>query len=359
MIVVDESTKIKSLDAERTKYVVNVLSPRASHRRILTGLPTPRSPLDLFSQFYYLDPTILKQWSFTAFRRRYAVLKRVQFPGARYPTDIVVDYQNTDELPRLIEPHSHRVDFRPEVPSTYSIRSVELTDEQKRIYKELKTYAAARLNEAGAHVTAPLVITQILRLHQVLCGHVVDENGIEREIPENKTEQLLEELDEHPGKAIVWCTYDADVRKVATAIAQEYDETLVYEDRYGLKKREPTFPSPVVARFWGGNLATREAEEREFKMNPCCRFMVATASAGGLGRTWDVADLAVYYSSSYDLEHREQSEQRPLNVGKKTGVDYVDLVAPGTIEMKILKALREKIDVASLVTGDAWREWVL
>ena len=340
MMVVDEVTVIKNPQAIRTKYVNRVLAPRADYRRILSGLPTPRSPLDLYCEFEFLDPAILRQRSYFGFTQRYAIVRQTTFGGKlKRPANIVVGYRNEDELRRLIEPHSFRVEFRPDIPSTYTFREVELTIEQRRIYDDLKRSATAEL-AAMSHVTAPIVIVRLLRLHQVLCGHVVDEDGTEHSFPERRTPALMELLDDYAGKAIIWCSYDADVRKVAIAIENEYG-------------------AGSVARFWGGNAATRETEEVAFKTDPGCRFMVATPAAGGRGRTWDGANLVVYYSSTNNLEHRDQSEQRAQNVGKKVGVDYVDLIAPGTVDGLIIKALRDKIDMASVITGDNYRDWLI
>jgi len=339
MVIVDESTIIKAPRAERTKYVCWVIGPRAKYRRILSGLPTPRSPLDLYHQFEFLDKKILGFDNFVKFRSRYATIARKPFgPGGRM-VPIIVGYKNIDELPRLIEPHSFRVPFRPDIPRTYTIRHVKMTDEQERIYAQLKTFATAQL-ENEEHVTAHAVITQMLRLHQVLCGHVVTEDGSFRAIKENRTREVLEIMEDYDGKAVVWCSYDYDVRKVADTLREEYGQG-------------------SVARFWGGNPASREAEERQFKSDPACRFMVATPDAGGRGRTWDMANLVVYFSNRDNLEFRDQSEQRAQNVGKSVGVDYVDLVCPGTVDEPILGALRKKIDLSALITGDDWRRWVI
>ena len=337
MIVIDESTIIKNPSAKRTKYINNRLAFMAEYRRILTGLPTPRSPLDLFSQFYFLNWRILGFTNYYSFRSRYAIMQKMPFGGRN--VDVVVGYRNVEELQNKIEPCSYRVMFRPEIPSTYTVREIELTPEQKRVYTELKKFATARLNETS-HVTATIVISQILRLHQVLTGHVVDELGQMHEIPENRTASLLELLEEYSGKAIIWCSYNHSVNKVVGALRKEYGAN-------------------SVARFWGGNVATREEEEKAFLSNPECRFMVATPGAGGRGRTWSNADLVVYYSSSNDLEHRDQSEQRAQGFNKKRQVDYVDMIAPGTVEEKILQALRKKINMAASITGDDWRDWVI
>ena len=335
---VDESTAIKGHGTKRTKFVVQKLAPRSAYRRILSGLPDPRSPLDYFSQFYFLDPRILGHDRYESFFEEFAVYEKRLFAGRRWPTKVVTGYKNEDLLRERIAPWSSRVAFRPDIPPSWTLRHVPLTDEQRRAYAEMRQYATTKLGDG--HVTATIVLTQMMRLHQILCGHVTDDDGQVRELPELKTAQLLELLEDYSGKAVVWVTYDADVRKVAARLAAEYGPD-------------------SVARFWGGNASTREAEEARFKGDPACRFMVATASAGGRGRTWDAADLVVYYSSSYDLEHREQSEQRVQAVGKARQVDYVDLVAPGTVEEKILHALRAKIDLSTAVSGGDWRQWVV
>lgn len=337
MCVIDESTAIKSPTSKRSKFIVQELAPYADFRRILSGLPTPRSPLDLFAQFAFLDWRIIGHRSFFTFRNRYAVLKPQWFGGRR--VDTIVGYQNQDELRGLIEPYSYRVEFRPRVPSTYSIREVALTPEQRKAYDEIRNFATTQL-ASESHVTATVVIAQLMKMHQVLCGHVKDELGVEHEIPEHRTGELLALLEDYSGKAIIWCSYDRDVRKVAAALEKEYGEG-------------------SVARFWGGNVSTRESEEFSFKSSSLCRFMVATPDAGRFGRTWDNADLVVFYSSRNDLDHREQAEARPLGVGKSRSVDYVDLIAPDTVETKILEALRNKWDLAARITGDGWRQWVI
>jgi SNF2 family DNA or RNA helicase len=337
MLVVDESTCIKSPKALRAKFVCRKLGPLAQARRILSGLPTPRSPLDIFMQFYFLDPRILGFSNYYTFRARYAVTQMEWYGGRR--VEIVVGYKNQKELRTKIEPFSYRVEFRPQIPSTYSIEEVPLTKQQKDIYNSMLAFSTAKL--AGErYVTATVVIAQIAKLHQILCGWTKDEQGNVHAIPEYRTGKLIDVLDRGGGKAVIWCSYDDSIQKVSRRLMEEYG-------------------TPTVARFWGGNVKTREADEHRFLNDPDCQFMVATPDAGGKGRTWDVADLVVYYSSTNDLEKRDQSEQRVQGVEKTRQVDYVDLVTPNTIEMKILKALRGKINMAAAITGDTWREWLL
>jgi len=344
VVGIDESTIIKN-KSKRTDFIIKYVEPLADYRRILSGLPSPRDPLDLFFQFYFLDWKILGFRSWHAFRAHVAYMKQ-QFFGGR--TVLLVDKTQGEggyrpeaiaELQKLIKPHSYRVEFRPKTPTTYSIREVEMTPQQSKAYADMKEHATTMLNNES-HVTATVVIAQIMKLHQILCGHVKDELGNEHLLPENKTKELMELLEDYAGKAIIWCSYDIDVRKISDALMKEYGEK-------------------SVARFWGGNVKTREAEAKAFKTKPECRFIIATPEAGGKGQTWDMADLVIYYSSKDNLEHRDQSEQRPMGRDKTKGVDIVDLITPNTVEGKILEALRKKMNMSSLINGDQWRDWIV
>jgi hypothetical protein len=350
-VAVDESTIIKN-KAARTLFVLTEVRRLAGYRRILSGLATPRSLTDVFFQLWFLDPAIINittgrtlPSNWTKFRDKVAFMKRMNFGGRT-----LVDVIDTDKgvrgfrpeaiaaVKQRMEPHSFRVEFRPKIPSTFTIREVEMTKEQDKAYKEIKDFATTLL-ESGGHVTATVVIAQIVRMHQVLMGHTIDEQGVEHTLPENRTATLLDTLQDYGGKAIIWCSYGFDVRKVAAALAKEFE--------------------CPVARFWGGNVDTREAEELQFRTDPECRFIVATPDAGGKGRTWDVADMAVFYSNRDNLELRDQAEMRTMGKDKEHGVDNIDLVVPGTVDEKILQALRAKIDMAAVINGDNWRQWVI
>jgi hypothetical protein len=353
MLVVDESTSIKRHSTARTKQLLGYkkmsggvwesipgLRDLAPVRRIATGLVAPRDPMDLWSQFAFLDPRILRQPSFYGFMKRYAVLQKIRVGGRAI--EIIVGFRNIEELHELIAPYSYRclkedcLDLEPKV---YLRREVALTETQERMYRELKANATAML-DAETHVTATAVITQILRLDQLLCGHVVDELGNIHDVPETRIDTLIDVLEEHSGKAIIWTAYDRCVRKIAARLINEYG-------------------NQSVACFWGGNRESRHEDELRFKTDAGCRFMVATPGAGGKGNTWTVATLSVYHSNTHDLEHRAQSEDRNHRDGLVGSATYVDLVAAGTIDEKKLKALRAKINMASAINGDNYREWLI
>jgi hypothetical protein len=337
MMDIDESTLNKNHSAKRTKFNNVVLRPMTEYRRIMSGLVSPKSPLDLFSQFEFLDWKILGFKSFVAYRSHFAVMRPMEIAGRWI--QVVDGYKNIEEIPPLIDDHTYRVEFRPKIPPTFSTWDVELTGEQKRIYKEMREDATARL-DAESHVTATAVIAQMHRLHQILCGHTVDEDGCVREFSENRTQAVLDILGDYSGKAVVWCSYDLNIRRMSAALRKEYGEA-------------------SVAHFWGGNVKTREEEEHRFKTRQECRFMIATPDAGRFSRDWSAADLAIYFSYKNNLEHSEQSEQRTQSVVKDTGVDNIYLLAKDTAEMPILEATRAKKDMSRIINGDEFRKWIV
>jgi len=341
---IDESTIIKN-KSKRTKFINDRIRPHCKYRRILSGLMTPRSPLDLFYQWEFLDWNVLGFRNWYTFRASVAHLKLEWFGGRSVITINKNEGNNgfkpevITEMQELIKPHSFRVPFNPHVPSTFTMQKVEMTKEQTKAYIEMRDDATTVLRNSS-HVIATVVIAQIMRMHQILCGHVRDEEGDLHEIKENKTAALLDVLDDYSGKAIIWCSYDYNVNKITDALLEEYGEG-------------------SVARYWGGNLKTRKIEEHNFKTEKNCRFMISTPDSGSMGLTWDMADLAVYFSSKDNLEHRDQSEQRTMGRDKKRGVDNIDLIVPGTVEEKILEALRKKINMSSIINGDNYREWLV
>lgn len=343
MFAIDESPRIKNHRAQRTKTILE-LGQDALARRIMTGLVTPRSPMDLYSQFEFLDWRILGFRSYFGYRARYAITRQMKVGGRDHPRNVrlIVGYKNVEELQDKIGPYSYRVlseDCLDLPPQQYAMRDVELTDTQRRMYNEMREFATAKLDSED-YVTATMVLTQRLRLDQLLCGFVIDEEGKLHEVPEKRTDEMLELLGDYEGKAIIWTTHDYCVRKISRRLREEFGER-------------------SVAQFWGGNRSTRGEDERRFKSDPECRWMVATQSAGGVGNNWTVANLAVYFNNSDDLEHRMQSEKRPHRDGQTRPVLYADLVARGTIDERKIKNLRKKIDLAALISGEDYREWLI
>ena len=341
IMVVDESTTIKNRKATRTKNVL-MLSKEAKYKRILTGSPVTKSPMDLYAQCMCLSPQALGFSSYYAFQNRYALVQKRKM-GTRAFQEIV-GYRRLDELNLKLDRFSNRIlkEQCLDLPDKmYTRRDVALTDEQKRVYIQMKKLALAKL-ENGELATTASVLTQIMRLQQICCGHLQPDEGEIQALDNNRLKELLEITDELQGKAIIWATYTHDIQQVANAL----------RDRFGPE---------AVATYYG---ATPQDERHEIverfqdKLNPL-RFFVGQPKTGGYGITLTAANTVVYYSNSYDLEIRLQSEDRAHRIGQSNKVTYIDLVSPDTIDEKILKALRGKIDLAGKVLGEEARDWLL
>ena len=256
----------------------------------------------------------------------------------------VTGYQNLGELTTKLTDFSYRVlkkDCLDLPDKVYQKRDVLLTPEQKKIYKELKDYAMSEL-ESRETVSVTTVLTQILRLHQVVCGFVKNDNGEEVEIKNNRLDALLDILAEVQGKTIIWANYRYDIKRI-------------------LKTLQDTVGADSVATYYGDTPDDERQEViRKFQdPNSSLRYLISNVQTGGYGITLTEASNVIYYSNNYDLEKRLQSEDRAHRIGQTNKVTYIDLISKDTVDEKIVKALRNKLDLAQEVLGDEkWKDWI-
>ena len=341
MMIVDESTTIKNPQAKRTKNVLG-LAREAKYRRILTGSPVTQSPMDLWAQMDFLDPEILGQSSFYAFRTKYAVMITANAAGGTHKYQKIVKFRNLAQLGNLVSPHSYRIlkkDCLDLPEKTFTKRIVELSEEQQKAYNEMKTSAITVLK--GQPSTAVNVLTQLIRLHQITCGHMKTDDGEVINLKNSRLEELMQILSETTGKAIIWANYIHDILNIEAAIKKEYGPSS-YCTYYGATKQEDR---------------QRCIYDFQNKMNDC-RFFIGNTQTGGYGITLTAASTVIYYSNNYDLEKRIQSEDRAHRIGQKNPVLYIDLVAKKTVDEKIIQALRNKVNIAREISGEELSKWI-
>jgi SNF2 family DNA or RNA helicase len=402
LMVVDESTSIKNPSAVRTKAIFKI-GRHAAYRRVLTGTPVTNNPMDVWAQFEFLDPQILGCPSFTAFRHEYcemvedsgevplkdlyevlpkhevneiAILRKIRMAGgkAAFATRQSVDengqkkFRNIEKLRALIAPYSDRVtkaeclDLPPKI---YQRRYVELSSNQSRLYKELRRNIVAEFQ--GRTISAPLAITKLIRLQQILGGFwTPDQETVSGEItfdmlfestPQSplkkkalpaemidptcpRLEALIETLNDHDGKAIIWSRFRPEIAMLSAAIRAEFGEDSCVEYHGGVNEADR---ADAIVRLQGASGT---------------RFFVGNAQSAGKGLTLTAASLVVYYSNSFNYADRAQSEDRAHRIGQKNPVTYVDFIAEGTIDEKIISALLEKRDYAAMITGDNLEKWI-
>jgi len=339
MMTIDESTTIKNPDAKRTKNICK-LGPHAKYRRILTGSPITKSPLDLYKQCDFLAPELLGHSSYYSFRTRYAIMKTANFGGRS--VQIVVGYRNLPELTDMLKAFSYRVlkDECLDLPKkTFMKRVVKLTKEQEHAYKQMSQLALAQFQ--GKLMTTATVMTQLMRLHQITCGHFTADDGTIKDLKNNRTDELSDLLNEVHGKVVIWAHYQYDVETIVERIKKEHGDNSVVT-YYGLTPQDQ-----------------RQDNIKKFqdKEGPV-RFLVGTTATGGYGITLTAASTMIYYSNGYDLEKRQQSEARIDRIGQESPMTYIDLLAENTIDDRIVVALRKKVNIASQIMGEELKDWI-
>ena len=338
MVAIDEATTIKTPTSNRTKNILK-LSNHCKYRRILTGSPVTKSPLDLYSQCAFLDPWLLDHQSFYTFKARYSICKKIQVNGRQI--EIVVGYRNLGELSEKIKTFSQRVlkeDCLDLPEKTFVKHYVELTKEQKKVYEQMKKEAIAFLD--GKMQSSATVMTQLMRLHQITCGHFTADDGTIKDLPCSRLGELMDILEKIEGKTIIWSHYTHDVKRIIAEIKKVYGEDSVV-DYYGATDTD-----------------SRSANIKKFQTDDKCRFFVGTTHTGGYGITLTAGSNMVYFSNGYDLEKRQQSEARIDRIGQTKKMTYIDIMAQYTIDERIVKALRNKVNIANAIMDENLKNWI-
>lgn len=370
MLVADESTAIKSTTAKRSKHAKQ-LAELADYRWIATGTPVAQSPFDIHSQIEFLSPDFWAVYglrSTSAFKNTFGVFKLRAFSGRKFRE--LYSYKKLDKLHDILQPISSRLlkeDSTVKLPpKIYATRRFQLLPEQQMVYNELKTEFQAEL-DTNIYLEAPLAIVRLTRLQQIASGFVTVEEQVSTEtktieasegqlslnvnviktekklldlVPPDKNPRLkllLELLEEcAQNKVIVWCRFRRDVDLICDTLGKKcvrYDGKVSRKDRITALERFKDADDP--ARVFVGNM-----------------------HAISRGLTLIIAKTVIYYSNSFSLEKRLQSEDRNHRIGQDQSVLIIDISAEGTVDNRIIESLRNKFDIAALVTGDRLREWI-
>lgn len=367
MFVVDESSKIKTPGARRTKRLW-ALGKRAEYRRIMTGTPVTNSPLDLYAQFRFLNVSHLGFPNFFSFKHHYAEWKTDKNWKTDVEYEVCTGYKNITELTERMDAVSYRVTKKEclDLPEkVYTRRLVAMSDEQRRLYAKVRDQALLELQGEDFKVTNVLV--KMLRLQQVLGGWLPDlENPgtvtpiykVPKQNPRMKA--VMDVAAETSSKIIIWARFRSEIVALTEILNKEYGEGSAvpfygdvksadrndYIDRFqGVR--------PIVDPITHERTGWEDVPEKEQ-----CRFFVAQQHSGGYGLTLTAASYVIYYSNDFSLEARLQSEDRCHRIGQKNPVTYIDLECLGTIDTRIITALRDKKKLADTITRDDVSSWL-
>lgn len=327
LCVVDESHMIKGFDKERTLKITNIGSV-SEYRVILTGTPITKEPLDLYSQYRFLDPDIIGYGDYYSFRNRYAIM-------GGYENREIVGYQNIDELLKTVAPYTFQVSADEVVelpPKEYRILEVELSPKVRALYNKI-----GGKNNIIIHNDKELIISnaldRLMRKIRLVNGVMsYGESGIfsHEWVSNAKIIELLEFLESNPSPSVIWTNGKMEMEYVVDALKSRGLSCSVLHG--GMSDSDRIIN---INRFQDGGVD----------------HFVSNISAGCAGIDLSRAEAMIYMSNSFKFVDREQSEERATNFSdvNKT-ILIVDIIAKNTVDDEIvMPAIRAKKDIADFV----------
>jgi len=346
LYIADESNRIKTPSAKVTRTVL-ASGDYAKYKRTLCGTPITNTPFDVYTQFRFLNKKFWSETeyglgSFQCFKTFFGEWKKGYNGAQDREYDVLVGYKNMELLTQLVSSMSSRVlkeDVLDLPPKLYSYAGFEMTAKQWKIYRELEEEFMAEVD--GEMIFTPLAITRLLRLQQVACGYLPtgeEDKCIMIEKDNPRLKMLNEITQDLPHKAIIWARFIKDIDLICEMLGDK-------------------------AVRWDGSIDEEKREDNKyrFKTEPVenVQFIVATPDSMGEGHTLNEARTTIYYSNSFKMKERHQSEDRNHRAGQTQSVRYIDIVADNTKDIDIIESLRTKFDNASVVVDGKIRKWLL
>lgn len=331
MIIADESQRIKSHDAQQSKGM-HKLGDLAKYKLILSGTPVQNNAIDIFSQYRFLDPTVFGT-NYYAFRNRYAIM-------GGFNQKQIIGYRDLDKLIRKEYSIAYRVTKAEalDLPEqTFITRHIPLEGKSKNLYDRIKKDSFAEL-ESGGQITAPTVLTKLLRLQQFTGGFIQPDEGKPEFAFDGKLNALEDIIDDYvigeDKKLVIFCRFRPEIDLITKLIQKK---KLGFISIYGDVKLED-----------------RGALVEDFQKNANTRIALLQIDTAGLGITLTAADTCVYYSVNFNYAAYSQSLARIHRIGQKNNCTYIHLVVEKTIDERVYKALAAKEDLATTVVDD-WK----
>lgn len=338
LIIADESQRIKSPKAAQSK-AMHLLGDNAPYKLILSGTPVQNAAVDIFSQYRFLDPSVFGD-NFYAFRNRYCIM-------GGFDNKQIVGYRDLDGLIKKEHSIALRVTKAEalDLPErTFENRTVILDRKERTLYDRLRRDSFAEL-DGGGTITAPTVLTKLLRLQQFTGGFLTEDDA---EAPKLVSRGKLDAL------ADILQDYVLDGGKKLVIFARFLPE--IHEIEALCRKMLGKAKMKTVAIYGEIRKERRGEIVGQFQTDPATMVFIGQIDTAGTGITLTAADTCVYYSVTYNYATYEQSLSRIHRIGQRHPCTYIHLVAEGTIDEAILAALAKKEDLAKTIV-DTWRNY--
>ena len=372
MIICDEpSGAIKNPTSQRYKNLLR-LKYMTKYRRMADGTPITQGPFDAFAPYSFLNKTWLGTDSFFAFKAEYAELipkeilghddngNKVMVPNpliknimTRQGTNRVPQivqkgpggmpkYKNLEKLNALLAPHTFRVlkkDCLDLPDKIYKTVFFDLTPQQQDAYRKAEKECRLVYEANEAPIAKLHAVTKLAQITSGFFIHPDFEEPIVIDGPNPKLDILVDRVSSivrQGSKVIVWARFHAEIAAITAALTAHAVQFVQYHGGVKMKDRE----------------AAKIAFQGDESGPGWAQVMVAQQQAGGTGNTWTAAAYTIYFSNTYSLRERLQSEDRNHRIGQDSNVVYIDIVGQGTIDARIAAALASKKNVADIINGD-------
>jgi len=350
LFVIDQSASIKNHQALRTKFLIEEASSLAPYRRILDGQPVAEGGHELYSQFKFLDPFIIGHDTWTGFKNEFCI--------TGYFNEIA-EYKNMDELHRRIDPYCYRVladDALDLPPRIYKRWSFDLSDEERRIWDEMNSKSLAFFSKDDSeeltkavtdgseeameramdiiqdspNLEATMALVKNLRLQQIASGWFPAEDHKCIEMSPSRLIALKNLLAATEGKSLIFTRFRADMDAIEKLLGDK-----------------------AVSYRGGMHEDAKEESKRRFMNDDSVQYFIGQPRTAGIGHTLTAASNVIFYCNDPSLRFREECEKRAHRKGQCADRLFIwDLIASNTTDLKVLRALRSKKDVANEILRD-------
>ncbi len=346
-VILDESTRIKDKDT-RTCRAATIIGSIAKTKILMTGMPFTEGVENAWSQFHFLDPSIVGD-NYYAFRNRYCIMQSKEIWIKKKVKDratgqwvmkamkktiySISGYKKLDDLQEKIAPFTYRVakeDCLDLPAKTYQVLTVPMLEQQAKRYAHVEKKTLSEIGSSTINHVAAL--SKLQKLRQVAAGFMYDSDHEAVTIPCSKYNELETLLGELYGnqKAVVFTSFRAEPEMVE-AIADS------------MKNPVKVFRIPDNPMDRQGTIDTWGAYDG-------VAILVGNVISGGTGLNLTAAHMAIFLSNVWQMEPRVQAEDRVHRIGSDIHkkIIIVDIVTEGTIEEDILVSLKKKRDLVEV-----------
>lgn len=330
MLVIDESNMVKNHNALRTKRIIE-LSSYCKYKLILNGTPVTRTEADLFSQWYILDWRILGYRSYFSFSANHLVWDEEH----RKITSVL----NKNYLTNRIAPYTYQARKKDvlNLPNKiYEKVFYSLDEVQRKHYNYVKEKILSEIEKATPFNTLHLIYKLLTGLQHVVSGRIVvttdtiTTKDFFMKIENNpRIIALLNTISQisNDEKIIIWCKYTKEILEIEKILKKEYGNN-------------------STALFYG-DIPQNKRNDEINKFKTSARFLIGNKNSGGYGLNLQFANYMIFYSNDYDWGTRSQAEDRIHRIGQTSTTTYIDLIAYGTVDERIIDNLKRKENLVS------------